>query len=171
MDIQYQKFSSTFRIAGLSSVRTLVYLYNPSAAGKQVGFPLEVHITNEGNVAEGVFSTNQQLGFAVHRISLATLGSPTVTVGEIQEWDKNWATSSMACYFNVTAGEPTWPNDDTAAFIRRGVPSLSGFHWESKAPGEFALGTGVSAVFAVRLVTTPTAFNCLIEMVWGEYNP
>ncbi len=145
-------YTATAKISGLNAARTLMYLTAPS--GKVVEL-IGLRVTQESN------ATGFQGSIAIDDIS--TLGTPTATAVTPVATEPGDQAAGSTVKANVTASEPTYGNRR----IVRGANSLNGWFWEPIDDREREyVGSGASV--GVRFLTTPTASDFEIELVFRE---
>lgn len=147
-------YTAAGKIAGLNAAKTLAYLTAP--AGKVVEI-LAVTVTNESN------ATNFQ--FEVALANVTTLGSPsgfsTLTPTPHEAGDQ--AAASTVKIAAAGSGQPTAYG---STLTQEGAASLVGFRHEP-APEE-RLYVAPGATVAVRMITTPTSFDCDVRITFRE---
>jgi hypothetical protein len=144
-------YTSVLKIAGLNSARTLGYLTAP--ANKVVEI-IGVTVTDES------LATNNQMQVAIANIS--ALGTPTATAVTPTPHEKGDQGAGSTTAFNVTANEPTYGTTIT----QEGAALLVGYRHEP-APEE-RIYVAPSQSIGVRLITTPTAFDCDVRITFRE---
>src|SRR5262245_37705252 len=142
-------YSFVIKISGLNAAKTLMYLTAPSNKVVEI---IAVTVTNESN------ATNQQNQVAITNIT--TLGTPTATAVTPTPHEKGDQATAVLTSGNVTASEPTYGS----VIIQEGFASLAGFRFEPQPEERVYLQGGAS--IGVRMITTPTAFDCDIRITF-----
>jgi hypothetical protein len=144
-------YTAQAKIAGLNAQKTLMYLTAP--AGKVVEI-IAATVTNESN------ATNQQLAVAIDNVT--TLGTPTATAVTPTPHEAGDQAAASTVKANVTASEPTYGSRLTA----EGATSLLGYRHEPAPEERLYVAPGASV--GIRLLTTPTAFDCDVRLTFRE---
>lgn len=147
-------YTASAKISGLSAAKTLLYLTAPS---NRVVELLSASVTNGNNM------TSQQLECSLHRI--ATLGTPTATAVTPAPAEAGSPASSSTVAANVTASEPTYTSETDIAH-REGWNSLGG--WQYAPLPEERVTIPPSASIGLRMLSTPTSFDCDILLKYRE---
>jgi hypothetical protein len=147
-------YRANIKASGLNSGRTVVYITAPSTRVVEI---LSAKIGNESN------TTNQQLSAAFQKIS--SLGTPTGTTLTPTKAEQGDQAAGSTVVGNVTASEPSYASN--TQFDLQGFASLAGYQ-HAPVPEE-RLYIAASDSWGLRLLTTsPTAFDCDIELVFRE---
>ncbi len=149
-------YTATHKIAGLVTAKTLLYI--EVAVGKPV-IVLATHVTNVSN------ETNEQMDITWQKIT--TLGAPgatTITPAKHENGDQ-----AAACVVkgNVTSSEPTYGSAGVDEMGHgSGAASLTGWHYERSPEERVQFGSDTD--WGLRLLNTPTSFDCIIEVTFQE---
>jgi hypothetical protein len=144
-------YTSVLKIAGLNSSRTLAYLTAP--ANKVVEI-IGVTVTDES------LATNNQMQVAI--INITSFNADTHTSVTPTPHEKGDQASGSTTNFNVTANEPTYGS----VITQEGAALLVGYRHEPAPEERIYVAPGAS--IGVKLITTPTAFDCDVRLTFRE---
>jgi hypothetical protein len=144
-------YTAATKIAGLNATKTLAYITAPAAKAVEI---IGCTVTNESN------ANNFQMQIAIANIT--TLGSPTGTTITPTPHEKGDQAAGSTTVFNITASEPTYGTTIT----QEGAASLVGYRHEPAPEERLIVQPGASV--GVRMITTPTAFDCDVRLTFRE---
>ena len=145
-------YTSTYKISGLTSAKTLMYLSAP--AGKIVKL-VGLRVGQESN------AIGFQASIAIDDIS--ALGTPTATSVTPTPMEPGDQAASSTVKANVTAAEPTY----STRRIVRAFNSLVGMFWDPVREEEFEY-VAAAASIGIRFLTTATSSDFEIELTHQE---
>lgn len=146
-------YTATVQIAGIAAAKTLIYVTAPADKVVEI---IGASITDESN------ETNEQLAACLQRVT--TLGTPTATTLTPSKHEKGDQAAGSTVKGNVTASEPTYGANTELGY--EGAPTLGGWRY-SPLPEERPIIQGQETV-GLRLISTPTAFDCRATVVFRE---
>jgi hypothetical protein len=144
-------YTTATKISGVNSSRTLLYLTAPASKVVEI---IGITVTNES------VATNFQLEISVANIT--TLGSPTATQLTPTPHEKGDQAAGSSTFVNVTASEPTYGTTLT----QEGAAAVQGYRHEPYPDERLYVAPG--ATIGVRLLTTPTQFDCDVRITFKE---
>jgi hypothetical protein len=146
-------YEASYKISGLNSARTLLYITAPANKVVQV---IGASVTNASN------ATNQQLECYVKRIS--SLGTPTATTVTPSPTETGDAAAGSTVKANVTGSEPTYGSNTQLGY--RGFPSLAG--WEYAPEPEERPHIAGSDSWGLYIPSTATSFDAIVRLSFRE---
>lgn len=145
-------YTAYYDISSISSNKTLMLIQAPSSAVIEI---LSAHVTNLD------IETSEQLSIGLFRVG--TLGSPS---GTSVTPEKSEAGSSAAAA-TVTANLSVEPTSYSSTPIdKQGCNNLAGYHY-NPIPEERPI-IAPSGAFGLRLLVSPSAFNCSVMITFRE---
>ncbi len=155
-------YRANFRIAAVTSARTLLYITAPASVCVDI---LNARITNESN------ETNEQLLAAWQRIT--TLGTPTATTITPTKSESGDQAAASTVKANVTASEPTYGASAQGAAIvdvegLMGFASLSGYFYQPTPEERLTIKVGESWGLRLLAPSAPVSFDLCVEVTFQE---
>jgi hypothetical protein len=144
-------YTAAYKIAGLNAAKTMLYLTAPATKAVEI---IACTVTDESN------ATNFQMQVAIANIG--TLGTPTATTVTPTPHEAGDHAAASTVKANVTAGEPTYGTTIT----QEGAASIIGYRHEP-APEERLIVTPGASI-GIRMITTPTSFDCDVRLTFRE---
>lgn len=145
-------YTAYIDISGISSAKTLMLIQSPSTAVVEI---IGIHVTNLD------VETSEQLSIGLFKVS--TLGSPSGTSVTPEKHETGDATAAATLTGNLSV-EPT--AYATNPIDKQGVNNLAGYHYDP-IPEERPI-VAPSGAMGVRLLVSPTSFNCSVMVVFRE---
>jgi hypothetical protein len=145
-------YTASIKITALAASRTLLYVTAPATKAVEV---LSAEVTN------ATIESNEQLECTWQRVT--TLGTPTATTLVCAKHEDDM-TAGSTVKGNVTASEPTYTAD--TELFRKGFPSVSGYEIGGIPEERFSILP--SATAGLRMLSTPTAFDCIARVTFRE---
>jgi hypothetical protein len=139
-------------ISSLSAQKTLMLLTVPSTK------VVELYSASVSNASN---ETNEQIRIGIYVVG--TLGSPSGTALTPAKHETGDAAASVTVTSNLTV-EPT--SYSTTPLDEEGVSSIAGYRY-SPIPEERPI-IAPSAAVGIRLLTTPSAFDAIVKLVFRE---
>lgn len=146
-------YTASYRITGLSSAKTLMYITAPASKVVEI---LSASVTNESN------ETNEQLICTLQTVSGLGTPSGTAVVPAKHETGDQAAGSTVKA--NVTASEPTYLTDTEIG--REGFSSLGGYYFDPLPEERPTIAP--SGTVGVRCITAPTSFDAVVKVTFRE---
>ena len=147
-------YEAVYKITGLASAKTLMYITAPSSKVVEI---LEASVTHPGSNV-----TNQQLEVAIQRVS--SLGTPTATSVTPTPVEVGDAAAGSTVKGNVTASEPTYSSAVDGG--REGYASLGGWRYQPQPESRFYIAPSGSV--GVYMTSTPTSTDTIVRVVFRE---
>jgi hypothetical protein len=145
-------YTAYIDISGISSAKTLMLIQSPSTAVVEI---IGIHVTNLD------VETSEQLSIGLFKVS--TLGSPSGTSVTPEKHETGDAAAAATLTGNLSV-EPT--AYATNPIDKQGVNNLAGYHYDP-IPEERPI-VAPSGAMGVRLLVSPTSFNCSVMVVFRE---
>lgn len=145
-------YTAYIDITGISTNKTLMLIQSPSTAVVEI---IGIHVTNLD------VETSEQLSIGLFKVS--TLGSPSGTSVTPEKHETGDATAAATLTGNLSV-EPT--AYATNPIDKQGVNNLAGYHYDP-IPEERPI-VAPSGAMGVRLLVSPTSFNCSVMVVFRE---
>jgi hypothetical protein len=144
-------YTAATKIAGLNASKTLAYLTAPATKAVEI---IAVTVTNESN------ANNFQMEIAIANIT--TLGTPSATTVTPTPHESGDQAAGSTVKMNCT----TEPTTYGTTITQEGAASLVGYRHEP-APEERLIVTPNTSI-GVRMITTPTTFDCDVRITFRE---
>lgn len=145
-------YTAYIDITGISTNKTLMLIQSPSTAVVEI---IGIHVTNLD------VETSEQLSIGLFKVS--TLGSPSGTSVTPEKHETGDAAAAATLTGNLSV-EPT--AYATNPIDKQGVNNLAGYHYDP-IPEERPI-VAPSGAMGVRLLVSPTSFNCSVMVVFRE---
>lgn len=145
-------YTAYIDITGISTNKTLMLIQSPSTAVVEI---IGIHVTNLD------VETSEQLSIGLFKVS--TLGSPSGTSVTPEKHETGDAAAAATLTGNLSAEPTTYA---TNPIDKQGVNNLAGYHYDP-IPEERPI-VAPSGAMGVRLLVSPTSFNCSVMVVFRE---